>query len=97
MVGVNLEWKKVQKNETKKKTSEVINSSIPNFNPIVTWFVCNPWNVPSRVISRHHWNIISKVIIVLINNKLVSLKLNILIIPENIINDPIAPRIGHGL
>lgn len=54
MVGDNLLWKKAQKNERKKNTSEIINRIIPHRKPLVTIFVCNPWYVPSRVISRHH-------------------------------------------
>lgn len=54
IVGEMLLWKKAQKNDTKKNTSEVINRIIPVFNPFITiseWF---PWLVASRWISRHH-------------------------------------------
>ncbi len=52
--GLNLLWKNPQKKEIKKKISEIINKIIPHRKPIVTLIVCNPWKVPSRVISRHH-------------------------------------------
>lgn len=97
IVVLKLEWKNVQKKEIKKNTSDVINRIIPNFSPIVTWLVWSPWKVPSRVMSRHHWYIISSVIMVLIKKRSVSFKVNILIAPENKVNEPIAPNNGHGL
>jgi hypothetical protein len=54
IVGDNLLWKNAQKNEMKKNTSEMINRIIPQRSPFVTLFVCNPWYVPSRTMSRHH-------------------------------------------
>jgi hypothetical protein len=36
IVGDKLLWKKAQKKETKKKTSEIINKIIPHRNPKVT-------------------------------------------------------------
>lgn len=54
--GDNVMWKKAQKNEEKNNTSDKINIIIPNFNPYITFLVCNPWKVDSRIISRHHWN-----------------------------------------
>ena len=56
--GESLLWKKAQKKEIKKNTSEIINKIIPQRKPIVTWKVCNPWKVLSREISRHHWYIV---------------------------------------
>lgn len=35
--GDKLLWKKAQKKEIKKNTSEIINKIIPQRNPIVTW------------------------------------------------------------
>lgn len=35
-VGLNLEWKKAQKNDKKKKISLTINNNIPNINPLNT-------------------------------------------------------------
>jgi hypothetical protein len=60
--GANLLWKNAQKNETKNNTSEIINKIMPQRNPKVTTWVCNPWKAPSRAISRHHWYIVNKVI-----------------------------------
>ena len=54
IVGDKLEWKNVQKNDTKNRVSETINRIIPHRNPFVTIFVCSPWCVPSRVTSHHH-------------------------------------------
>lgn len=42
-VGVNLEWKNLQKKEIKKKISEVINKIILHFSPSKTCIVWNPW------------------------------------------------------
>ena len=38
-VGASLLWKKAQKNEKKKATSEVINRIIPRRRPVETGFV----------------------------------------------------------
>lgn len=64
IICVNLIWKNVQKKETKKKISEIINKIIPIFIFINTLLECKPWNVLSREMSRHHWYIINKVIII---------------------------------
>lgn len=53
-VGETLLWKKAQKKDTKKNTSDAMNKIIPVFNPLITnseWF---PWSEASRWISRHH-------------------------------------------
>lgn len=63
IVWANLMWKNLQKKDKKKKISETINKIIPIFIFKNTFFECNPWKVLSRVISRHHWNIIKIVII----------------------------------
>jgi hypothetical protein len=42
IVGDRLLWKKAQKNEMKKNTSEMMNRIIPHRNPFVTIFVCSP-------------------------------------------------------
>ena len=52
--GASLLWKKDQKKEKKKSTSDVINSIIASRRPLATLEVCWPWNVLSRIISRHH-------------------------------------------
>ena len=63
-VGDSLLWKNAQKNEKKNRTSEVINKIIPHRSPFSTMFVCSPWRVPSRLISRHHWvQVIIKIMI----------------------------------
>jgi len=43
IVGDKLVWKNAQKNDTKNKTSDTMNSIIPHCSPFVTIFVCNPW------------------------------------------------------
>ena len=60
--GVSLLWKKDQKKDRKKNTSETINNAIPQRSPnsvIAEW---SPWKVASLATSFHHWN--------LTNNKL---------------------------
>lgn len=52
--GLKLAWKKAQKKEIKKKISLTINNSIPTINPVNTTLVWYPWNVLSRITSRHH-------------------------------------------
>jgi hypothetical protein len=53
-VGFKLEWKKAQKTAKNNITSEAINKTIPAFNPLRTYDVCCPSNVPSRITSLHH-------------------------------------------
>lgn len=96
MIWVNLKWKKLQKNEIKKSTSEIINKIIPIFIPLNTLKECHPCNVLSRIISRHHWYII--------NNKIINVKITIidlllkfLIIVHNKIINLIDLITGHGL
>lgn len=97
IVGESLLWKKLQKNEIKKNTSEVINKIIPQRNLIVTGYVCNPWNVPSREMSRHHWYIINIIVTIPKKSKLELYKWNHLIIPTIVIIALKAPNNGHGL
>lgn len=54
IVGLNLEWKKAQKKERKKKTSLTINNNIPTIKPFKTILEWKPWYVLSRTTSRHH-------------------------------------------
>jgi len=54
MFGEILLWKNPQKNEMKKKISDVINKIIPVFSPFITMEECTPWNEASRWMSRHH-------------------------------------------
>jgi hypothetical protein len=58
-VGARLLWKKAQKKEKKKNTSEIINRSIPKRSPLATKEVWSPWRVASRETSRHHWNAVT--------------------------------------
>lgn len=96
-VGDNLLWKNAQKKEIKKKTSEVINKIIPHRNPIDTFIVWSPWNVLSRVTSRHHWIIIRITMIDPIKNKWNWKKWNHIISPSILTITPKDPKIGHGL
>lgn len=95
--GDRLLWKNPQKKETKKKISEIINKIIPNFNPFNTFIVWWPWNELSRVMSRHHWNIIINTRKNPINNKSLENWWNHLTNPETKIKVPDAPNTGHGL
>ena len=97
IVGDNLVWKNAQKNDTKNKISNTINRIIPHRMPFVTIFVCNPWYVPTRVTSRHHWIMVSAVIIAPIPSKLSSYWWNHLISPIRVTIAPIAPVSAHGL
>jgi len=54
LVGDKLEWKKAQKNEIKKSTSDKINSSMPPLSPFITILEWKPSKVLSRTTSRHH-------------------------------------------
>lgn len=94
---INLKWKNLQKKDKKKKISEIINKIIPDFILKNTLNVWSPWNVLSRVISRHHWNMIIIIIIKVNINTKKFFELNNLIILINkiiIIKDLIK---GQGL
>lgn len=54
IAGEILLWKKAQKKETKKNTSEIINKIIPVFKPLITKSEWCPWIEASRWISFHH-------------------------------------------
>lgn len=97
IVGERLLWKKAQKKEIKKKISETINKIIPHRKPKVTGNVCNPWKVPSREISRHHWYIVIKVIIFPKVNSVKSYWWNHWTRPVTVVIAPIAPVKGQGL
>lgn len=58
-LGANLLWKYAQKKAKKKQISDTINKIMPQRNPFDTCIVWNPWNVASRIISRHHWIIVN--------------------------------------
>jgi hypothetical protein len=49
-----------------------INWIIPHGSPLVTIYVCSPLYVPTRVTSRHHWIIVSRVMIALIPSSMLS-------------------------
>lgn len=53
-LGLKEKWKKLQKNEEKNITSDVIKRIIPSFKPLITSSKWYPWNVASRVTSFHH-------------------------------------------
>jgi len=89
--------KKCSKKTDKKKISEIIKRIIPQRNPKVTGNVWRPWKEPSRVTSRHHWNIVKIVIIFPKINKVISYWWNHLIKPDTIVKAPIAPVRGQGL
>lgn len=96
-VGDKLLWKNAQKKLIKKKISETINKIMPHRNPNVTGKVCNPWKVPSREISRHHWYIVSKVITFPKINKSIEYWWNHFVSPAVKVKAPIAPVKGQGL
>ena len=95
--GDKLLWKNAQKNDEKNNTSDVINKIIPHFIPLITFLVWSPWNVDSRTTSRHHWNMVNKVIVVPVIISHNSLKWNHNNIPDAIVISPIDPESGHGL
>jgi len=97
ILGDSLLWKNLQKKDTKKKISEIINKIIPHFNPLITHIVWRPWKVPSREISRHHWYIVSKVIINPKINKFILNWCNHFTSPETNVKVLIAPVRGQGL
>lgn len=97
IVGDKLLWKKAQKKLRKKKTSDTINKIIPHRKPIETEFVCKPWNVPSREISRHHWYIVNIVIILPKIKRSVEYWWNHLVKPAVRVKAPMAPVRGQGL
>ena len=66
-VGDSLLWKKAQKKETKKKTSETINNNMPQRSPSSTILECRPWQDASNETSRHHWAITRRIIEIPIN------------------------------
>ena len=61
MFGLRDAWKNAQKKARKKNTSDEIKSTIPNRMPLSTFRVCFPWNVASRVTSRHHWIMVARI------------------------------------
>ena len=96
-VGASLLWKKAQKNEKKKRTSEAIKRIIPHRKPFTTTEVWSPWKVPSRVTSRHHWYIVKRIAINLNNKRFILYWWNHLIKPVVNIIALIEPVKGQGL
>lgn len=96
IVGLNLEWKNAQKKEIKKNTSLTINKIIPTINPLNTVLEWRPWKVLSRTTSRHHNNDIIITINKETNNKSISKKENILIIPITTLKAPNPTNKGQG-
>lgn len=94
--GARLLWKKAQKKETKKNTSEMINKIIPQRNPSSTIFVCKPWKADSLATSFHHWNIIKIIKIRAVIIKKGSAKKNNFKKPKVRIKDLRDLRIGQG-
>ena len=66
-------------------------------SPIETGFVCNPWKVPSREISRHHWYIVKSVIKFPKTKRFIEYWWNHFVNPAVRVKAPIAPVKGHGL
>lgn len=95
--GESLEWKKAQKKERKKKISEVINKIIPHFMFLETLKEWHPWNVLSRIISRHHWIVVKIIRVSPIIDRRKEWKWNHSIKPIVKNNDAKALKIGHGL
>lgn len=90
-------WMYVQKNEIKKKSSEIINNSILIFIKEWTDWEWNPWNVLSRIISRHHRDkqIININILIISNKKSFRFVNKISLINKFIIFIEVIK--GHGL
>lgn len=90
-------WKNAQKNDKKKKISEIINNNIPifiNFDTNLVWY---PWKVLSRVISRHHCIKHRRVINNPSINKFMENSWNHLIAPVRKIINLIEVNKGQGL
>lgn len=61
ILGEILLWKKAQKKDVKKNTSEIINNSMPACNPTVTCFLWFPCLVDSEKTSRHQLNAVMRI------------------------------------
>jgi hypothetical protein len=55
--GINVKWKKAQKNAKKNITSDVINSNIPSLSPVCTFLVWCPF-FDSRKILINQFNVV---------------------------------------
>jgi hypothetical protein len=74
-----------------------MNGNIPHRSPFVTIFVCNPWYVPSRTVSRHHWIIVKIVITLPVNSYSWFYWWNHLVILDAVTRAPIALVSGQSL
>ena len=95
--GARLEWKKAQKKPKKKKASEAINRTMPYRSPFWTVGVWWPWNVLSRTMSRHHWNMTRAVVSKPMIRRYGVREWNHIVRPEVVRRAAAAPRMGHGL
>jgi hypothetical protein len=75
----------------------MMNRIIPHRNPFVTIFVCSPWYVPSRVMSRHHWIMVRIIISPPVKSSSWLYRWNHLINPDMVTRAPIALVRGQGL
>lgn len=96
MLGLSLLWKKAQKKEKKKRTSETIKKTTPKRIPLLRGVEWNPWKVASRITSRH------QLIIVIPTNRRptkipnIEENLNQKANPAAKQKAPSLPVIGHG-
>ena len=88
---------KSSKKSKKKSTSDTINNTIPYRNPNTTRRVWKPRKVPSRITSRHHWNIVNKITLPPNINPPNSEQWNQATKPTAKVIPPIPPLIGQGL
>lgn len=95
--GAKLLWKKAQKKDTKKSTSEAINKIMPHRIPRVTLYVWRPWKVASREISRHHCHIVRSIRVNPKRRSKILFWWNHFTIPEVKVRALMAPVNGHGL
>lgn len=70
---------------------------IPNFNPFNTREVWCPWNVDSRITSRHHWTMVERIRITPKINRLGPYEWNQAARPAVRLSAPRAPIRGQGL
>lgn len=97
IVGEILLWKNAQKNATKNKISDVINSSMPSCSPLFTFFVWFPCLIASFEMSIHHMIAVSIVAIVASCSViliLVYIQIIVELVTRNAQIDAIS---GHGL
>jgi len=96
IAGASLLWKKAQKKDKKKNTSDTINKIIPHRRPNSTMAEWSPWKAPSREISRHHWIITNPIIKMPPNINVKEFLWNHFTNPVVKKNAPVALIKGHG-